>query len=809
MEAVIRDIRYSFKRLLSNPGSNIVIILTLAFGIGANTAIFSAVNSILFRDLPFDRGDDIVELRQEAVKKGLQNTGFSVAEVNDYRNQSKDIEDYIEYHFMYFFMMGQEPALVRTGVVSANFFDFLGIKPLYGRSFVSQDDGLDAEPVIMLSYDFWQDHYKGDENVIGQLVEMNDKANRIIGILPRFIHFPESNDIYMPTMGCPTRGSDGFIENRNSRMMKLYGRKGKHQSLIEVNTEVGTIASRMHKEHQQSYPDDAGMRTRAYSLKEELTKDIKPSLYILIATTLLVLLITCTNVINLSLAQQSKRQKELAIKAALGSSKWNIVRQLLCESLILSLIGGLLGLLIAFYSLDFLIAFVEQFSPRAKEIAINKDVLLFNLGISLLTGVIVGLIPALGKEDILTPLKEGGTHATMSRQKQNVRKGLIISQVAIAFLLLSTAGLVIKSYLSLQSIDLGFESDNITVATIPLNWSKYENNSIRNLTRQIQTDLKNSNGIEQVAITTAYPFGNGLGTSLGNVNVTFDDRVNTSLSGGERINFRTVGGQYFQMLDIELIAGRFFRSDDDENNLDVALISESVMQKHWPSNSPINKRISFDQGKSWVTIVGVVSDVKQVSPDQPFSEEIYLSYMQFPNGALNLMVKSSQALDTVSNLIKSAVAKHDPGQPINQVISLSEAISMKVSSPKMVSQLLSLFSALALAITAIGISGLLAFSVSQRVKEIGIRVALGAEPADIRSMFLKQGSILIMLGLVIGLVLAVFIGEFVKSVIYGVSTFEPVLFAIVGFTLFIVGIAASWLPASRACKLDPNHALKS
>ena len=809
MESFIRDVKYAFRRLLSQPGSSLIILLTLAFGIGANTAIFSLVNGVVFRDLPFKRGADIIEVRQQALKVGVENASASVLEIQDYREQAGSLEDLVEYHFMYFFIGGNHPALVKTGVVSANYFDFLGVAPVLGRGFVASDDKQGAEPVLMLSNEFWNSQFGGDENVIGKVVDMNGKANRIVGVLPKMPHFPEINDIYMPTSGCPTRSDPEFTANRNSRMMSVYGRLKPGVELNQATSEVGLIAQRLLSDHPTVYPESIGFSAKVLSLQDELTKDIRPSLYLLLAASLLLLLITCANVVNLTLAQQSKRQKELAVRAALGADRRDIARKLLIESMILALAGGLGGLLLAYFSLELLASFASTFTTRASEVSIDGTALALNLIVSILVGVVVGLVPVFGKQDIVTGLKEGGSHATLSRQRQAIRKMLIVAQIAVAFMLVTGAGLMIRSFVTLQAIDPGFKSEDVTAVTVPLNWSKYETpDAVRNFVRQLKGELEGSPEIDGLTFTTAYPFGNGVGTSMDGTSLTFDDRPGDSGSS-VRVNSRSVTGNYFELLGIPLIEGRSITDSDDERAPSVVVVNKTMAEKFWPGKSPLNKRISPDAGKTWFTVVGIAGDVKSAALDKPVVEEFYVSYAQSPSQSVNVLVKSKADASRLSTLMRGAVSRLDPEQPVTKVITLPQALAETMNSPRMLSQVLSLFSFIALAISMAGVSGLLAFTVSQRTKEIGIRMALGAEPGFVRRLVLRQGLTLVIAGLLIGIVASLALGRLMSSVMYGTSSMDPATYLVVTLVLLIASLAACWVPASRASRLDPNSALRS
>jgi putative ABC transport system permease protein len=808
MEALIRDIKYAFRRLLSQPGSSLIILLTLAFGIGANTSIFSLVNGVVFRDLPFKRGGDIVEVRQQALKVGVENVSASVLEIQDYREQASSLEGLVEYHFMYFFIGGDAPALVKTGIVSANYFDFLGVVPVLGRGFVASDDKPGAEPVILLSHEVWNSQFGGDEKVIGRIVEMNGKANRIIGVLPKIPHFPEVNDIYMPTSGCPMRADPEFAANRSSRMMSVYGRLKPGVELGQAASEVGLIAQRLQSSHPTIYPENIGFDAKVLSLQDELTKDIRPSLYLLLAASLLLLLITCANVVNLTLAQQSKRQKELAVRAALGADRRDIARKLLIESMVLALTGGLGGLVLAYFSLDLLTSFASTFTSRASEVSIDGTALAFNLIVSILTGVVVGLVPVFGKQDIVTGLKEGGAHATLSRQRQAVRKILIVAQIAVAFMLVTGAGLMIRSFVTLQAIDPGFKSEGVTAVTVPLNWSKYETpDSGRNFVREMKTELEGSPEVDGVAFTTAYPFGNGVGTSLGGASLSFDDRPGDA--GSTRVNSRAVSGNYFELLGIPLIEGRSISNNDDERAPLVVVINKTMAEKYWPDQSALNKRISPDEGKTWYSVVGVTGDVKGAALDKPVVEEFYVSYAQSPSQSVNVLIKSQADASRISTLVRGAVSRLDPEQPVTKVITLQQALAETMSSPRMLSQVLSLFSFIALAISMAGVSGLLAYTVSQRTKEIGIRMALGAEPGFVRRLVLRQGLMLVFTGLTIGIVASLALGRLMSSLMYGTSSMDPATYLVVSLVVLIASLGACWLPATRASRLDPSGALRT
>lgn len=807
--SIIRDLQTAIRQLISQPGSNIIIILTLSFGIGANTAIFSVVNGVLLRSLPFDNSNRIVELRQRGIKEGRENIGMSVKEIDEYSSKLKNVNEIIEYHYMNFSYIDENPAVVKTGIVSSNFFKFLGINPILGRTFTAEDEILGSEPMIVLSNKFWRNHYSMSSSVIGKIIEMNGKAHKIIGVLPQFPSFPQDNDIYATTIACPTRSSDEFIARRESRMMSVYGHVSDAVSMEDARSEVSHLSKRMYETFPNSYPDRVGYRTDILVLEEELTRDIKAPLLILQATTLLVLLIACANVVNLSLAQQTKRERELSIRTALGANRSRIVRQLLTESILKSLIGGMLGLFLAILGIDYIYKFIEQYTSKAYEAQIDIWVLLFTLIISIGTGVIVGLVPALGKRDFVAYLKNGSMHATAGGEVQKVRGTLTVIQTVIAFVLLVTAGLMLRSLIVLQSIDPGFNPDNIIAATIPLNRVKHTPSSMRNFLMEIDSSLKNNDAIDKVALTTSYPFAMTLNSRRDISRIVFDDRAADNELQGERVNYRSINDYYFNVLDIDLVSGRNFTENDSGDAPKVAIVSKSMADRYWDMQNPTGKRFSPDKGDTWLTVVGVVPDVKQYGLNQDTTYDYYLPFLQAPSTSLNFLIKTRLTESVVSDLLQGLVRNLDPQQPITEVVSLEDAIDRTLTSPKLISQLLGMFALVSVIITVGGISALIAYSASQRTKEIGIRVTFGAETSSIQWLIMRQGLFFVVLGLILGIIISSSFGSLLQSLIYGISPWDFGTYLMVSIILFGAAVVACWIPAVRASTMEPVNSLRT
>src|SRR5215813_2038423 len=474
IDSLLQDIRYGTRILVRNPGFTVVAVLTLGLGIGANTAIFSVIYGVLMRPLPYKDGNQLVIVQQQAPLAHVLNVPFSVKEVQDYREQNQTLDSVVEHHSMSFTLLGgKEPQRVQTGVVSANFFDVLGVKPLLGRTFVDADEQHGADAVIVLSYQYWKQSHGGDPEIVGRIFQMNNRPHTVIGVLPPIPQYPIEQDVYMPTSQCPTRSSEQFISNRNARMMSVFGRLKAGIPVSQSQADLSTLASNLQQQYPDSYPTNRGYAANVVSLQEELTRRAKPTFLILLGTAGLVLLIACANVANLTLARLMRREREMAIRSSLGAGRGRLVRQLLTESTLLSFAGGALGLALAAGGLQVLVRFAARFTTRSNEIKIDGLVLLFTLVISVATGLIFGLMPAFSSDKNLTgALKEGG-RSTAGLKRQRVRNLLIIAQVGVSFILLIWAGLMVRSLIKLQHVNPGFDPERVLAMRISPNWSKY------------------------------------------------------------------------------------------------------------------------------------------------------------------------------------------------------------------------------------------------------------------------------------------------------------------------------------------------
>ncbi len=803
-----QDLVYGLRGLGRNPGFAAVVILTLALGIGANTAIFSVVHGVLMRPLPYHAPERLAILHQAAPKIGEDSFGFSVLDFTDFRERTRAFSALSEYHSMWFILLGRpEPERVQTGVVSDNFFDLLGVKPLLGRTFQPGEDKQGAAPVLVLSYNFWQKSFAGDPNVVGQVFQMNDKPHTVVGVLPPLPAFPNLDQVFMPAAACPFRGRDRVLTNRDGRIIShVFARLKDGVTPAQALGDAQRIGSELAKEYPQNYPIAEGYTIRMQSIAEAFTGRSRTPLFVLLATSGFVLLIACANVANLSLSRLILRDHELAMRVALGAGRGRILQQLITENLLLAMLGGLAGLGLAAWGLEALTAYAAAFLPRADEIGISTPVLLFTAAVSVLTGLLFGSWPRLpGSGAIFGTLKDGARGAGTAGGR--LRGLLVIGQVAISVPLLVGAALAARSLLQLQQVDPGVETNRVLAANLSLNFTKYND-----FEKRLEFWERNMNeaarlpGVEAVAVSGTVPL-NG----LANNPTTFaienrEVQTNTASAAG----FVLVSSEdYFKVVGQPLLRGRAFNSGDTEQAPQVAIINQSLASRYWPNEDPVGRRITFDNGKTWNTIVGLVANARQ-QIDAPPQDEIHLPLRA--GNALTagaLMVRTHDAPGALSNGLRAAIHRVDPQQPITRIETLEQVRTRALASPKLIASLLGLFALLALVITAAGIGGVLAFSVNQRTQEIGIRMALGASRGAVLKMVLRQGLVLVLLGLATGTIGALFLVRMMKEVLFQVSPSDPLTFIAVAVVLLSVAVIACAVPARRATMVNPISALRA
>ena len=806
LATILYDVRYGVRALRSSRGFTLAILLTLALGIGANTAIFSVIDAVLLRPLPYAHGDRLVHLLQPAQAAGIPNVGFSPLEVKDYREQSRALDQVVEYHQMQFTLLGgAEAQRVATAVVSANFFDAFGVRPLLGRTFLPQDDVEGAAPVLLLSYEYWQRAYRGDPGIVGKTFTMNDRVHQVVGVLSPMPQYPGVNDVFMPTVACPFRNGPNWAQRRASRGLTVFGRLRPGVTLAAAQKDLAQVAERLHAAFPDAYAKADGYTTTAAALRDELTRSARPTLIVLLATTFFLLVIVCANVANLTMARLLRREREMAVRTALGATRLRLLRLLVTENLILALAGGVLGLLVAAWGLDALAAFAARFTTRASEIRLDGRVLAFALALSLFTGLLLGCLPALPRRASLAADLREGAASTAHRAHLRARSALIVAQVAVSFALLIGAGLMLRSLLNLQSVEAGFDVHNVLTARVDLNWTRYRKpEQIRAFGDRLLERLHADPSVISAALTGSVPLND---TSPNGIDFRIEG-VDPSVGPRPRANLETASPRYFEAMGIPLLAGRNFTVADQPPAGEVVIVNQSFARHFFGGADAIGRRISAD-GEHWAEIVGVAADVRQHGLEREPGDEIYGAFAFQPYRDLRLIVRSRSAPLEVERTVRSLIKELDPQQPVTEVRTLAQVRADNLASPRLTALLLGAFALLAICITAAGIAGVIAYSVSQRTQEIGIRLALGADPSSVLAMVLRQGMALIGLGLALGILGGLGISRVMSGLVFGIAAQDPVTFVAGAAVLAAVGALACLIPARRAATVDPMIALRS
>jgi putative ABC transport system permease protein len=810
IETLLQDIRYGVRVLLRNPGFSAMAIITLALGIGANTAIFSVVYGVLLRPLPYQRGGQLVVLHQQASTVHVPDIPFSVHEVTDYREQNHTLDAVVEHHSMTFLLYGKDSAeRVAAAVVSANFFDVLGVKALLGRTFVASDERHGADAVLVLSYKYWQAHAHADPNIVGTVYHMNNRPHTVIGVLPPLPQYPAESDVYMPTSQCPFRSDPAFIANRQARMMTVFGRLKPGVPLARAQADVSTIAKQLEKAYPDAYPKGAGYGLALTPLRDDLTRRARAIFLVLLGVAGLVLLIACANVANLFLARLLKLERELAVRAALGAGRLRLMRQLLTESLLLSTAGGTLGLLLAPAAMRLLMKFAERFTTRADEIRLDTPILLFTLLVSLGTGLLFGLAPAFSS--IRRPgdaLKQAGGRATASRGRERLRAGLVLAQVAVSFMLLIGAGLMIRSFIRLEDVNPGFNPDRVLTLRITPSFSDYTKpGQTKALWDNVLRRVRAIGGVESAALASNYPFSpDGIVNGPGNTTFQIEGRPVSKGDLAPLVDTTVVSEGYFETIRQPLIDGRTFTLHDNADAKLVAVINRTMARHRWPSEDPIGKRLKFN-GDDWITIVGIAGDAREYGLGRPVLDEVYLPLDQSPS-VDKLVVRTAFQPTSVAPLVRAAIRDIDPRLAVDQIATIDNLRHESVASPRVMAMLMGLFAILALVVSASGIAAVMALSVSQRAHELGVRMALGAQRNSIVYMVVRQGLLLAVGGTAIGIVGALALTRLLASLLFDTSPTDAFTFAAISLLFLAVAALASFIPARQVTAIDPLIALR-
>jgi len=808
MQTVLQDLRYAVRTLGRARAYTAVAVLTLALGIGANTAIFSVIHGVLLKDLPFATGDRVVRIQQPITLGQIADAGFSVQELADLRAKTRSFDALAEYHSMSFNLLRRgEPQRVQTGVVSANYFDALGVKPLFGRTLRVGDDQSGANPVIVLSYRFWRDRMGGDTAIIGKTVEMTDRLHTVVGILPPLPDFPNENDVFMPISSCPFRTSDAWLTRRELRQLSVFGVVRPGVGLETVRAELEGIATQMHAEHAESYLAAKGFGLGANSLLEELSGPARETFILLLATSGFVLLIACANVANLTLVRLVHRRAELVVRAALGAGSGRLARQLLTESIVVAVAGAMLGVGIAAALLRLLVPYAARFTPRAFEIGLNAPVLAFTLGVSVVVGIISGALPLLAvTRDLASGLRARGDASQSGGRRGRAERALVVAQVAVSVVLLAAAGLSVRSMIELSRVDAGYRSEQLLSVRFTPSRERYTNGpSQLALGQRLFSAVEQQPGVTSVTFTANVPLTEGHRMSFGFI---AEGQPTLDTATAPQAQMRIVTGSFFKTVGVPLLRGRTFDDRDRTGTEEVAVISRSFARRFWGDADPVGKRISGDAGASWIRVIGVAGDVRDQALDKEPTDVFYVPFGQYPTGG-NLLIRSSADPLVLARNVTAAVHAIDPDLPVDAIRTLSEIRLDSLAPRRLTASLLTLFGLLALLIAATGIGGVLAFSVSQRTREIGVRLALGAQRGEVLSLVLRQGGTMVVLGLALGTIGALWLSRFMQSLVYNIEARDPLTLGAACLTLAAVGVIASLGPARRATSVDPVIALRN
>jgi putative ABC transport system permease protein len=809
MDSIIKDIRYGVRGLLKHPGFTAIVVITLALGIGASTAIFSIVNSVVLRRLPYRTAERIVAI-QELNPEGKRGQSTS-ANFLDWRAQNTVFEHLAAIKTTTTNLaLSDHAERIDLAQTNANFFDVFGITAQYGRLFIPQDEQAGHAPVVVVSNALWQRRFGSDPSLVGRSITLDGRNYTVVGIAPPGFQYPDKTELWLPPLRLVPElyPEQDVTTSRRMGYLWVVALLKPGVSVQQAAGEMETITARL----RQQYPDTNNKRfNRVVSLHEHLVGDTNKLLWLLLGAVTFVLLIGCANVANLLLASGASRQKEMAIRAALGASRWRVIRQLFTESTILALAGGAVGLLIAFWGLAAITKLLPADFPRLNEIHMDLRVLGFTFAASMLTGILFGLAPAfqISRSDVQEAIRETGRGAAGSRKQSRFRQALIVVEVALSVVLLAGAGLLFRSFLRLQSVDAGFVSQQVLTARLTPSGTNYANDAdYAKFYKQVIEKVSAVPGVQDVGLINTLPLYKGPTAGF-----RVEGRPVTTPDKWPSVNYRVVSPNYFRAMGIPVLEGRAYDDRDNENAPLVMMVNQQLAREIFPDENPVGKRITFggtgaDGQPRWFEIVGVVANVRSLELREEPMAELYFSAQQDLWPAMSLVVHSSVEPASLSASVRQAVNEVDRSVPVADVKTMDHIVSESITQPRFNLFLLGLFSAVAMVLSAAGIYGVTAYTVTQRTHELGIRLALGAQVSDVLRMILGQGMAVIGVGLVVGLAAAFGLMRLLRSLLFGVGENDPLTFVAITTVLVLVALIACYIPARRATKVDPLVALR-
>ncbi len=809
MDNLLKDIRYGVRSLLKHPGFTAIVVVTLALGIGATTAIFSVVNTVLLKRLPYNQAERIVAIQE--LNEAGKRVQVTPANFLDWRAQNTVFEHLAAILTRPANLASEDRAeRIEMAMTSANFFAVFGAEPAVGRMFIPADEQAGHAPVAVVSHALWQRRFGGSTDLVGKTITLDGRGYTVVGVAPAGFQYPDKTEVWLP----PFRLAPAWNESMDVTQVRGFGflsavgllRPG--VSVPQAAAEMETITARL----RQQYPDTNNRRfNRVVSLHTHLVGDTSSMLWVLLGAVSFVLLIACANVANLLLASAASRQKEMAIRSALGASRWRVIRQLLTESTLLALAGGAVGLLLAVWGVALMTRLLPQDFPRLADINVDWRVLGFTLTASVLTGILFGLAPALqiSGSDVQESLKESGRGASGGRRHNRLRSLLIVGEVALSVVLLAGAGLLFRSFLQLQSVNAGFTPQQVLTVRLTPSGPRYARDAdYMSFYSQVMERISALPGVQAVGAINTLPLGKGP-----TAGIRIEGAPPQTRDKWPSTNYRSVSSDYFRAMNMPMVQGRTFTERDTETAPLVMIINQAMARRDFPNVDPIGKRINLGgnnpQGQPvWWEIVGVAADVRSLELREEASPEFYLSALQDTFAGMSVVVRSAVEPASLAPEVRRIVGEVDKSAPVSEVKTMEHIVHESVTQPRFNLFLLGLFGGIALLLSAAGIYGVTAYSVTQRTHEFGIRMALGAQVGDVLKMILGQGMLLIIAGIVVGLVASFALTRLMRSLLFGVSVTDPLTFVVITLLLSLVALVACYIPARRATKVDPLVALR-
>ncbi|MEY2563624.1 MAG: hypothetical protein QOH88_1817 [Verrucomicrobiota bacterium] len=815
---MIQDLRLAFRSLLHTPGFTLVALITITLAIGANTAVYSLVNALLIRPLPYKAPNELVLLWEKFAGQGLDVIPVSAPEYLDYEKQTRSFTAIAAFDYANLNLTGGEMAeRIQGAVVTPSLFPLLGVEPIKGRVFSASEVGEGQDNVVVISARIWQRRFNSDPELLGKQISLNGRNFTVVGIMPAKFEFPiplfniqGGNFAGQVDIWKPIAFTKQELESRGSRSYGVLARLKPGVTMAQAQAEIDTITANWATQFTENYSAPTRFGASLYSLHEQVIGGMRTALWILLGAVALVLLIACANLTTMLLARAGGREREFAIRAALGASRAQLLRQTLSESVLLAVLGGCAGALLAVWGLDLLRAIGTQTVPRIAEANLDPRVLLVTLAVSIGTGILFGLVPALasGNPELTEALKEGGRGSTTGVRRNRIRNALVVAEVALALVLLITAGLLMKSFVRLQNVDPGFNPKNVLTMELALPQLKYPRGKpVIDFYAEVERRVARIPGVQHVAITSILPLSGS--NSDSSFHIEGRSEMQTKVFPDEEI--RVVSPDYFRVLEMPLIKGRFFTEADNADAPGVIVINQAMAKKYWPGEEALGKRINFDDSKpeeiKWITVVGVVGDIRHRGLDAEAKPEYYVPHPKLPYRGMILTVRSTQDPRALISSIRREIQAFDPEQPLANIKTLEQITAESIAPRRLSAVLLGVFAAVALILASVGIYGVMSFLVVQRTHEIGVRMALGAQRRDVFILVLGRAARLVLIGTVLGLVLAGLSSRALGAMLYRVGAFDLTTFLGVTLALTAVALLASYIPALRATRADPMIAL--